>query len=176
MAVIVFMIGLLSPEIIALIGTSEYQVAVYVIPVVTLSVFYTFCYDLFASIEFYYGSTKFVMVASCIGALLNLILNAIFIPIYGFMAAAYTTLICYLILMLMHYLFAMKVLKEQTITEKVYSYSQIFIFIAVASAAGLCSMLIYPYPLLRFSILGVFCAAGIIKRRSILEMIKSIRK
>ena len=39
------------------------------------------------------------MIAACI----NLVLNYIFIPIYGFAAAAYTTLFSYCVLMLIHH-------------------------------------------------------------------------
>ena len=35
----------------------------------------------------YYEKTKFVMVASCSGALLNILLNYIFIGLYGYYAA-----------------------------------------------------------------------------------------
>ncbi len=61
------------------------------------SVFFMFLYPLFANIEFYYEKTKFVMVASCSGALLNILLNYIFIGLYGYYAAGYTTLICYMV-------------------------------------------------------------------------------
>ena len=82
MAGMVLFVALISPEIIKIIGTADYQIAVYVIPVVTLGVYYTFVYDLYASIEFYFGATKYVMYASVTGALLNIVLNAIFIPKY----------------------------------------------------------------------------------------------
>ena len=65
-----------------ILGTEEYQMAVYVIPVVAVGIFYTFVYDLYASVEFYFGATKYVMYASVTGAVANLILNAIFIPKY----------------------------------------------------------------------------------------------
>ena len=106
MGAITVLVALISPEIISILGTEDYSVAVYVIPIVTLGVYYTFVYDLYASIEFYYGATKYVMYASIIGAILNLLLNFIFIPMYGFIAAAYTTLICYVVFMFMHYLFS----------------------------------------------------------------------
>lgn len=93
---------LLAPEVITLLGTEDYKEAIWIIPAVSVSVYFTFCYKLFSTVEFYYGATKFVMIASSIGALLNIILNAIFIPRYGFIAAGYTTLVCYLVFMVMH--------------------------------------------------------------------------
>ena len=136
----------------------------------------TFTYDLFASIEFYYGSTSFVMVASTFGALMNLILNAIFIPRFGFIAAAYTTLTCYIILMLMHYIFAMKVLKEQNITQKVYNYDHIMLISLAVLILGLGGMITFRYPVIRYSLFAGICLVCFINRHRIMDMISSIRK
>ena len=84
-----------GPELIKLFATDEYYNAIWVMPPVAASVFFMFLYPLFANVEFYYEKTKFVMVASCSGALLNIVLNYIYIRQYGYYAAGYTTLVCY---------------------------------------------------------------------------------
>ena len=61
------------------------------------------------------------MIASCIGAVTNILLNFIFIRRYGFVAAAYTSLVCYILFSVMHYVFSKKVLKENHINiEQLY--------------------------------------------------------
>lgn len=172
---IVTFIALLAPEIM-LIGTAEYEEAVYVIPVVTLGVFFTFIYDLYASIEFYYGSTKYVMYASVTGAVLNIILNAIFLPIFGYIAAAYTTLICYIIFMLMHYLFARKVIKEQNISTQIYNNKMIFLFSAVITIVGLGCMATYLFLPVRILLIAAVLIAAFILRKKIIGILKSIKK
>ena len=176
MAGIVLIIALISPEIIKILGTSDYQVAVYVIPVVTLGVYYTFVYDIYASIEFYYGATKYVMYASVVGAVLNLILNMIFIQLYGFIAAAYTTLICYLVFMIMHYLFSRRVLINQNIKDSVYDNRIVFLISLAVTIIGLGSMATFPYTILRVLLVSVILVVCIIKRETIIGLIKSIRK
>ena len=104
---------LIAPEVVGILGTSDYRDAVWIIPSVTISCYFTFCYNLFSVIEFYYNATRFVMVASTIGAILNVILNAVFIPIIGFIAAGYTTMICYLAFMFMHYYFMKKICQKE---------------------------------------------------------------
>ena len=52
--------------------------------------------------EFYYEKTKPVMVCSILSAGLNIFLNYLFIPQYGYLAAGYTTLVCYLFNSIMH--------------------------------------------------------------------------
>ena len=94
--------------------------AKWVIPPVISSMFFMFCYGLFCNIEFYYEKTFFVMVASVCGAVLNVVLNWICIPVFGYMAAAYTTLACYLIFMLAHYLFARRIFKREVKAEFPY--------------------------------------------------------
>ncbi|MCR4933876.1 MAG: oligosaccharide flippase family protein [Lachnospiraceae bacterium] len=176
MAGIILVVCLISPEIIGILGTSEYLVATYVIPVVILGIFFTFTYDLYASIEFYFGATKYVMYASVTGAVLNLILNAIFIPVFGFIAAAYTTLVCYIVFMLMHYLFSRKVQKDQDIEESIYNDKIIFVLSVVVSVLGLVSMITYDYMILRITMILILVAFAVIKKNSISELIKAIKR
>lgn len=176
MAGITLMVCLISPEIIRILGTADYAAAVYVIPVVTLGVYFTFVYDLYASLEFYFGATKYVMYASVTGAVLNIILNAIFIPLFGFIAAAYTTLVCYVIFMLMHYLFSRKVLKEQGITERIYDNRTIFLLSFIISVICLASMLTFHYPVIRICLITAIVIACVIKRDVIKGLIAAIRR
>lgn len=176
MGAIVLFIALISPEIISILGTADYQVAVYVIPVVTIGVFYTFVYDLYASIEFYYGATKYVMYASVIGAVLNIILNAVFIPIFGFIAAAYTTLVCYLVFMIMHYSFSRKVLNDQSINDPVYDNRTVFLFTGIITIVGLGCMATFPYTVIRTTLIAVLVGTCVWKRNAIKNMILSIKK
>lgn len=164
LGIVTVMIALLSPTVINILGTAEYRQAMYVIPVVTMATFLTFVYDLFCGIEFYYGATKYVMIASCTGAGLNILLNAVFIPRYGFIAAAYTTLASYFVLMAMHWLFMNRVSREQKITGKVYRVREIFLITGMTIAACFLSMLTFRNSLLRFGLAGVLCAAAVWKR------------
>lgn len=176
MAGMVLFVALISPEIIKIIGTADYQIAVYVIPVVTLGVYYTFVYDLYASIEFYFGATKYVMYASVTGALLNIVLNAIFIPKYGFIAAAYTTLVCYFIFMIVHYLFSKKVLRQQQIEDPIYDNKMVFFLSGLLTLAGLGCMLVFPYTIIRVLLMVGLLMVCVIKRKTIMGMFSFMKK
>lgn len=176
MAGITLMICLISPEVIGILGTDDYAIAVYVIPVVTLGVYYTFVYDLYASVEFYFGATKYVMYASITGAVLNIILNAFFIPMFGFIAAAYTTLVCYMVFMLMHYVFSEKVLKEQQINEPVYDNQTVFLLSGLISVICLASMITFNYPVIRIALIIALIIAVIVKRDMIRGLFTAIKK
>ena len=68
-----------APEAIFILGGKEYKEAIYVIPPVAASMFFTFFFSIVSNIEFYYDSNKFTMYISMFGACLNIILNSIFI-------------------------------------------------------------------------------------------------
>ena len=146
------------------------------IPVVTLGVYFTFIYDLFATVEFYYGATQYVMFASIIGAVLNVVLNALFIPRFGFIAAAYTTLVCYIVFMAMHYLFSKKVLRIQNIDGGVYNNRIVFLISFITLAVGLASMLTFNYLYVRFALIAAIIILCIIKRHAIKSLITAVRR
>ena len=81
--------------------------AVFVTPVVLLSIFTVFC-----NYEFYFPKTKRIMFASTIAAIINIILNWIFISLFGYLSAVYTTLMSHPILFVFHYKSAEKISRE----------------------------------------------------------------
>ena len=103
---------------------------------------------------------------------MNVVLNYVAISRFGYIAAAYTTLICYLFLMLFHYIATRFVLKE-----KVYANLFMFSMMALALIIGLVLTMLYDTIFIRYAfaivILGIF---AIIKRRDILLGIDILKK
>lgn len=93
---------LLSPEIIMILGGSKYKDTVYSLLPVLLGGFFSLAYCVPSVLEYYYEKTKYVALGTTFAAVLNIILNWIFIPRYGYIAAAYTTLFCYMLYFLLH--------------------------------------------------------------------------
>ena len=83
---------IVAPELIEIFGGKNYITAIWVMPPLILSVFVMFIYQQFVNVLFYYKNTKTILLVSIFSAILNIILNSIIIPIYGFIAAGYTTL------------------------------------------------------------------------------------
>lgn len=101
-----------APEAVTIFAPKEYYEAIWAIPPVAMSAFLMFGYNLFGQFAFYYEKTKFIMAASVAGAFLNVVLNMLFIPLFGYMAAAYTTLFCYFVFTLFHYFLMNRVCDE----------------------------------------------------------------
>lgn len=95
-------IGLLtiSPELVDLFLQPAYYGSKLLIPPLVLSMFFQFIYLFFYDLEYYYKKAKWIAICSIIAAMINLILNFLFIPSCGYIAAGYTTMASYLVLLL----------------------------------------------------------------------------
>lgn len=163
-----------APEAVRIFAPVKYYSAIWVIPPVAMSVFFMFMYSLFANFEFYYEKTKMISAATMIGALLNLVLNYIFIKQYGYYAAGYTTLFCYVLYALMHYLFMARILKNNEGGQTVYS-SKVLLGISIAFVtAGFLLMMTYNLPILRYSCIAFGFVVIILMRKRILELLRTM--
>ncbi len=163
-----------APEAVAIFAPHEYYDAIYCIPPVAISVLFMFCYDLFAKFEFYYEKTHFIMIASIIGALANIGLNYIFINMYGYVAAAYTTLFCYIFFDFMHYIFMRKVCNDYLDGVKVYNM-RIIAGISVAFASlGFAYLATYKSIYARYGLTIILVIIAVAKRRYIKEKVEEL--
>lgn len=114
------------PNVFMMLYPVEYASAINVIPVIAISVYFLFLYPLFSTIEFYYEETKYVSFASFISSVINIVLNYIFIPKFGYVAAGYTTLFCYMLLSIFHYFVMKYILKKRDEKLEIYDYNKIW--------------------------------------------------
>lgn len=163
-----------APEMVALFAPASYHEAIWVIPPVAMSVLFIFSYDLFAKFEFYFEKTRLIMVASVIGAALNVGLNYIFIRLYGYYAAAYTTLFCYIVYVVAHYCFMKKICRDYLNNVEVYSTKLLLLFYSTFITLGFLLMFTYNYPLVRYGAIAVMLIVGIINHKRIGQAIRQI--
>ncbi len=175
-AAMTLVVILVAPEAIAILGTPEYREAIWIVPAVAISVHFTFCYNLFSTVPFYYGATSYIMVASLVGAVLNIILNAIFIPRTSYIAAGYTTLVCYFAFMIMHYIFMKVSCRKYLDGAAVYDNKMIFLSCLVLCVLGAICMVLYQGWIVRYLILAAIAVLAVVKRNTILALLKSVKK
>jgi len=94
-------ISVLSKSIITIMTGSEYIDGYRIVTLVVLGAFFLGFQQRFQAAFLFYKKTKFIMFAILGSGLLNLALNFLFIPTYGYMAAATTTLVSYAVLFLL---------------------------------------------------------------------------
>ncbi len=151
--------SLFAPEFILILGGEKYYSAIYIVPPVSMSVLFVTIYSFFGNIEFYFEKTKFIMIASCAVAALNIVLNWIFIGIYGFVAAGYTTLVCYIVYSIVHYAFMVKICKDNKIDNpfpgtKMWLFGLIMVIVSIGISFA------YSVVLLRYIIIGLLLLMG----------------
>ncbi|WP_207635891.1 oligosaccharide flippase family protein [Acetobacterium woodii] len=95
----VIMVG---PEVVKILASSNYWDGIKIIPPVVISNFVIFAYSLYVNIEHYHKKTKGITVNTVIAAITNIILNYLLIPKFGYVAAAFTTLVSYLVSFILH--------------------------------------------------------------------------
>lgn len=164
----------LAPEIVHIFAPPSYYEAIWVIPPVAISTYFIFMYDFFAKFEFYYEKKFFIMLASMIAAVINLILNYVFIPIFGYVIAGYTTLACYIAYVIGHYTFMKRVVKEYSGDVIVYN-SKILLSMSIAFIMlGFGFALTYLNNVIRYSLIGVILIVIFICRKKIIYALRMI--
>ena len=162
---------LFAPEIVRIFAPAQYYDAIWVIPPVAMSVYFMYVYDLFAKFAFYYEKTGYIMLASVAGAVLNIILNRIFIGKYGYIAAGYTTLICYVIYAIAHYIMMRIVCRKYIGNERVYDLR-----ILLGITGTFIGLALYQYSVLRYCFVGIIFVVVILKMKMIIKSVKKILK
>lgn len=165
-----------APEIVSIFAPKQYYDAIWIIPPVAMSVYFMFAYDLFAKFEFYFEKTKFISFATAVGAVVNIISNYIFINIFGYIAAGYTTLACYILYALFHYIFMCKICKKEFDGELPYDSKKILCITLVFLFVGFTFLILYKNIVLRYLVIILIILLGIIFKRKIISLSKEILK
>ena len=170
----IFCIGIftISPELIKIFINSEYGEASLIVPPICLGIFFQMMYTFFYDIEYYHKKNKQIAMFSVITAIINIVLNYIAIHIWGYQAAAYTTIVSYMILCILHYFGMRKIDKTQYYDLKtLLVLSSVLILITLANVIFNNSILIR-YIILIFS--GIYIL--IRYRELIKDMLNKFRK
>ena len=135
-----------APEMIKLLYAKPYWESMRVVAPVALGTLCQYFYTNYVNAELFYKKTAYIAVNSCIAAVINVILNYIFIRSFGYIAAAYTTLAGYFILMLLHYFTTVHILKKRIYDDGLY-----FLMLILTIAAGTMLGMLYSGTALRYA-------------------------
>lgn len=171
-----FLLACTAPEIMHILASDVYYEGVYVIPPVALGLFFSFVYTLYANVEFYFNANKFSMYISMGSAICNVVLNYFGIRMFGYIAAAYTTLICYALFALGHYLYTAYCMKRADSSAEVFKWVRLFILSAIVVLGGILISLTYSSIIFRYGIVLAIALFLFINRKGLLRVFASIRK
>ena len=167
-----------APEALMILSVSNnsYWIAKYVVPPIVLGTLAQYFYTNYVNVEIFCKKTSIIAVGSCIAALINYLLNYAFIPGFGYIAAAYTTLASYLVLMVMHFVMVRFVLKEN-----VYDDRYMFAAMLIMTVVGIAYLFMYREGIVaiitRYAVTAAIAAVfAIAKRRDIITLINYVKK
>lgn len=170
--IIVFGFLLIAPEALLLMGGKAYGSALSVIPPVMISYVFNFSYSFYVVIEQYEKKQVTIAGSTIFAAIINIGLNSVLIPKYGYTIAAYTTLIGYMILFLMHFLACVKMRKISVVDNKF-----VFRFLAVFLIILILMPLLYRNTVIRYGLIGIIFVVSVafvvIFRKELTYLIKN---
>lgn len=149
---------LLGPEFVLIFGGKLYTEAKYVIPPIMVGLIFQFLYTFYVGIELFSKKTPIISIGTLSAVGINIITNIMFIPRFGYIAAAYTTLFSYLALLVIHFCFARKMMD----LSEVYDNRLIFISGLICIIVGIGMEQLYRFDYIRYTLflIYVICFIG----------------
>lgn len=169
-AALLLLFMLVIPEFITILAPPSYREAINILPILVMSVFFQFLYGFFGTVEFYYEKSIYVMLASVIAASINIFTNICFIPRFGYHAAAYTTLFCFIVMSCTHQLFLRIILKKHNITSDIFDIKQIIFISGLFLGVGFLEFILYKNILIRYTIVVLICTIVLFKYEKIVRI------
>jgi O-antigen/teichoic acid export membrane protein len=176
MAVLLLGIIWLAPEIIYIMAGKAYYEAVWIIPPVAMSLLLLFYAQLFINTAFYYEKKGFLVWASVWSAILNIVLNAIFIPMAGYVAAGYTTFVSYILFALLNYYGAQKHIKMDISMRNLYDLKVLTLIFAGFVVLSFGAMMLYSMFVVRYVVIAVTFVVVFLKRNTLINYLKMFKK
>ncbi|HDL0875634.1 TPA: oligosaccharide flippase family protein, partial [Enterococcus faecium] len=128
---ITMIVMVVSIDLAKFMAPKDYYSGLSLVVPITLGYFFQFLYSLPVNAEFYEKKTSFIAIGTVASAIVNILLNMIFIPRLGIIAAGYTTVFTYFLLFIFHYNIAKKITNKQLFDTK--KICIIIIFVSIFS-------------------------------------------
>lgn len=174
-ALLLLVIIAATPEIVYIMSGEKYKEAIAIVPPIAMSVLLLFYADIFDRLFFYFENKLFLTIPTIFAGAINVILNYVYIPKFGFYVAAYTTLISYFLLATIDYFLSLVVAKKRDVNLKMYNIKGMMLVFVLFCGLSALFMLLYNYILIRYVIIVCIISICIIFRKKIISLIKVIK-
>ena len=143
-----------GPEAIMILGGEKYISGQDCIFPIVLGLLAQFLFSHYIIIEVHHKQTQFTSLGTIIAAAINLGLNVALVPFFGFTCAAYTTLIAYLVLYLIHLY-----ITRHMLNIHLYNDLKIFGWFGVVALYGILSKILYRTIMPRYALFCIVTSA-----------------
>ena len=175
MALLLLCVIAAAPEIILVVASSKYLEAKWVVAPVAMSLIFHFYSQLFVNFQFYYEERVLLVIGAAVAGVANVLLNLALIPVFGYLAAGYTTLLSFFLMALMNWAMYRVVLRRRGLPDVMFDYAPMIAIAAVLMCLGFLAMALYDYPVIRYALVIVVFSIGIAMRGRVVDLWKSFR-
>lgn len=165
----------LGPELMAFLAPESYSGALWVIPPVSLAVLASMYVWLFVNVETFYNENGYVAAVSIGAAVLNVVLNAAMLPVFGFVAAGWTTFVSYFAMAVGHAYF-MRRIQSKHGALRVYDLRSLSGLALATTLLSIGFMALYQLTFLRWAALVALLIFAYVNRAHFRAAITTIRK
>lgn len=165
----------LTPELVLIMGGEKYLPAIWVVPPVAASLILLYYSQLFINVVFYYEKKSSLVYASIASAAINVALNAIFIPEFGYVAAGYTTLFSYIVFALCNYISMKRMLDKEGHRKVAYNYAALLCIMLVFFGLTVVAVFLYNHSYIRYIIIAAVLLGLLIKRKLVMKYVMMLK-
>lgn len=159
---------LVSPELVKIMAAAEYQEAIYSLIPLIIAVFVNFMYLFAVNQEYYYKKTKTIAFGTVVATITCISINYFFIPVCGYVTAAFADLIGKGVLYIIHTYVVRKLKKQPVVSNKLLMVLLLALCL-ISVVTVLCRDIIF----VRILIVIVLCAIAL---RPVQQFIMEHRK
>ena len=166
----------LAPEIIMIMAGSDYMDAVRVVPPITMSVLLLFYSQLFINVEFYFEAKSLLVWGSIGAAVLNIVLNLLLIPVFGYVVAGYTTLISYVAFAGANYFTMRSVAIKNNFSMEAFDIKALILLFICFFTLTMIAVALYNLPLIRYAIVVAVLLTVAVMHKRVIAFVTSVLK
>lgn len=170
-SVVTLGVVLLGPEVIYILAPAEYQEGVYLVPALVVGYFASFICLICSHIELFFKKNYFITAITMIAAAVNIFLNWVLIPKFGYIAAAYTTYIGYAVMLILHLFNIRRLCFQRFINTKL-----LLLLFGINTLAGAGVLMLYDKPLVRYAVLLIIGVLCLIKYKTIIAFVEKLKE
>ena len=166
-AMVCVLITFLAPEVVKIMATDEYYSAIYIMPAISAAIFQNAISNMYANVLLYHKKSSYILISSVTAAIVNIVLNALLIPLFGYQAAAYSMLIAFMLLSYLQMCISRKLhFKITDSCETVYNDSAIIVIQWATIILSFTSMVLYHFTILRYAaVIGLLLGGCVLLKK-----------
>lgn len=142
---------LLGPEMVLILGGRKYVDSIYLIPIIMTGYCFKFLYTYYVNIELYCKKSITISLVTLLAAIINIVLNFLWIPKYGYKAAAFTTTISFIALYILH-----SIVIRKTEYCNLYRHRKLFLAGMLFGVCALGTEYLYQVTVLRYCVFFIY--------------------